>query len=141
MATSSSFNSEQYAWADVTIQIGSRVLTGVQGISYKRTQEKGFVYGKGDKPMSIQRGNYAFEGSVKLLQDEVETLIQGAPNKDLLRLRNLTISIGYEREDGTSVIDNIVGAEFSEVEKALEQGKQFMEIELPIMFLDVKYDV
>ncbi|GAB2586574.1 hypothetical protein [Spirosoma areae] len=135
------FNSEQYAWSDVTIQVGSRVLTGVQQISYKRNQEKGFVYGKGNKPLSIQRGNYAFEGSIKILQNELETLIKNAPDKDLMRYRNLTISIGYEDESGKSVIDNVVGAEFSEVEKAMEQGKQFMEVELPIMFLDVQYDV
>ena len=135
------FSSEQYAWSDVTIQVGDRVLTGVQSVGYKRSQEKGFVYGKGDKPLSIQRGNYSFEGSIKVLQDELETLINTAPGKDLMRLRNLTISVGYEKDGGTSVVDNLVGVEFTEVEKSIEQGKQFMEVELPILFLDVKYDV
>ena len=125
----------------MTVQIGSRVLTGVQSIRYKRSQEKGFVYGKGDKPLSIQRGNYAFEGSIKVLQSELETLIAGAPNKDLMALRGLTISIGYENEAGDSVVDNIVGAEFNDVEKMMDQGKQFMEVELAILFLDVQYDV
>lgn len=141
MAKATSFNSEQYAWADVTIQIGSRVLTGVQGISYKTTQEKGFVYGKGNKPQSIQRGNYSFEGSIKITQNELETLISGAPNKDINAYRALTVSVGYEREDGESVIDNLVGVEFMDVEKAMDQGKQFMEINMPILFLDVQYDV
>lgn len=141
MAKATSFNSEQYAWADVTIQVGSRVLAGVQSIRYKSAQEKGFVYGKGNKPLSIQRGNYSFEGSIKILQNELETLISGAPNKDIAAYRALTVSIGYEREDGESVIDNLVGVEFLDAEKAMDQGKQFMEIELPILFLDVQYDV
>ena len=141
MASASSFNSDQYAWSNVTIQIGSRVLTDVQSIRYKESQEKGFVYGKGNKPLSIQRGNYTYDGSIKVLQNELETLINAAPNKKLNDYRGLIVSVGYEREDGTSVIDNLVGVEFMEVEKAMDQGKQFMEIELPIMFLDVKYNV
>ena len=141
MAQSTSFNSEQYAWSDVTIQIGSKVLMGVQSIRYKESQEKGFVYGKGNKPLTIQRGNYTYEGSIKVLQNELEPLIAAAPNGKLNDYRGLTISIGYEREDGTSVIDNLVGVEFMEVEKAMEQGKQFMEIELPILFLNVKNNI
>lgn len=142
MASAASFNSEQFGWADVTIQIGSRILTGVQAIRYKRSQEKGFVYGKGNKPQAIQKGNYAFEGMVKVLQSELEILIANAPGKDLVAYRNMIVSVQYESEDGlTTVIDNLVGVEFSEVEKALEQGKQYMEVELPIMFLDVKYNV
>lgn len=132
------FNSAQYSWSDVTIQLGDRVLTGIQSVRYAEKQEKGFVYGKGNMPLSVQRGNYSYEGSVKLLQNEVETLIAGAPEKKLARLRDLTVTIAFEREDGESVTDNLVGVEFMDIEKALEQGKLFMEVDLPIIFLGIK---
>ncbi|MEZ0611935.1 hypothetical protein ACAW74_25710 [Fibrella sp. WM1] len=135
------FNSEQYSWSSVTVQIGSDIIVECQGISYKTNQEKGFVYGKGNNPLSIQRGNKSNEGSVKVLQNTLERLIQKAPNKDLNDYRGLTCSISYEAEDGRTVVDNILGMEFTDVEKAIEQGKTFMEVDLPFIFLQMKYDV
>lgn len=132
------FSTDQYQWSDVTIQIGTRVLTGVQSIRYKESQEKGYVFGKGNKPLSIQRGNYTYEGSVKLLQSELELLIAGAPNRRLGDYRGLTITVAYEKADGQALTDILVGVEFMDYEKMLDQGKQYMEIELPIMFLDIK---
>ena len=71
MASALAFNSEEFAWSDVTVQVGSRVLTGIQAVSYKVSQEKGFVYGKGNKPLAIQKGNFAYEGTIKVLQSEL----------------------------------------------------------------------
>lgn len=132
------FNSEQYDWSNVTVQLGDRILTGIQSVRYKESQEKGLVYGKGNKPLSIQRGNFTYEGSLKLLQNEVETLIAAAPEQKLANYRGLTVSIAYETDGGESVTDNLVGVEFLDVEKALDQGAQFMEVELPILFLDIQ---
>ena len=137
-----SFNSEQFSWAETTVQIGGRVLTGVQGVSYKVGQQKDYLYGKGDKPLGIQRGNYTYEGSTKILQSELTILQDGAPEKDLMQYRGLTITVGYETKDGQELtLDNLVGVEFVDVEKAMEQGKGNMEVQLPIMFLSIQTDV
>lgn len=141
MAAQTSFNTEQFGWSDITLQIGNRIVTGIQALRYKESQDKGYVYGMGNKPLSIQRGNVTYEGSIKILQSELNTLIAGAPNKKLNDYRNLTITVGYENAIGGQTVDNLVGVEFTDVEKSMDQGKQFMEVELAIMFLDVQHAV
>lgn len=139
MPAQTSFNSEQYGWSDITIQVGNRILTGVQAVSYDESQEKEFVYGKGDKPLSIQRGNKSYEGLIKILQSELDKMIADAPNKSLLDIRNMTITVGYEKDQGAVTVDNLIGVEFTKTSKAMEQNKKHMEVELPIMFLDVQH--
>ena len=141
-SSNGSFNSNdpQYAWSDVRVLVGGQLLTAIQSISYKYTQEKEYVFGGGDSPLAIQRGNKTYEGSVKLLQSELDKLVAKAPSRDLMAYRNLTITIGYEDEAGHFTSDTLVGVEFKEVDKVMEQNKKFMEVELPIMFLRIKYD-
>ena len=59
-------NGRQYEWADISIILGGRMVIGARGISYKESQEKELLYGKGNKPLSIQKGNIKYEGSLTL---------------------------------------------------------------------------
>lgn len=135
------FNTKQFSWAQVDIQIGSRLLTGARGLSYAASQEKEPVYGKGDEPQAIQRGNKAYRGELTLLQSELEILTRSAPNKDLNDYRDLSLVVSYRQEDGTVVTDAILGAEFTDVEKALRQNDKFMEVSLPFLYLKLQRDI
>ena len=68
------FNSREYEWADVSVVAAGRMITGIRGVTYTSSQEKEALYGKGNKPHSIQRGNKTFAGSIRLLQSELEAL-------------------------------------------------------------------
>ena len=68
------FDTRQYEYADINVALGGRVITGLRGIKYSSKQEKEAVYGKGNEPMHIQKGNISYEGEVTLLQSELETL-------------------------------------------------------------------
>ena len=65
-------NGRQYEFADVSLILGGRDVTGLRGIKYKESQEKELLYGKGNKPMSVQKGNIAYEGEITLTQSEPE---------------------------------------------------------------------
>lgn len=140
MATQFDSSLTQYTWSNVSVLIGGRVLTGIRSVSYKTTQEKELLHAGGDKPLAIQRGNYTYEGSIKLLQNELDNLVNKAPNRDLMAYRNLTVVVSYEDDAGHFTTDTLVGVEFTEVDKMMEQNKKFMEVELPILFLGLKYD-
>ena len=127
------FNTEQFEWSDVTIQLGDRVLTAVQGVSYDTSQDKELIYGKGNQPLAIQRGNKTYKGEITVLQSELHLLINSAPNKDLTDYRNLTITVSYSRDD-VVVTDGLVGVEFTEMSKSLKQNDKFMTVTLPIIF-------
>lgn len=132
------FNSREYEWSDVSVVLAGRLVTGIRGVSYTSSQEKEALYGKGNKPHSIQRGNKSYSGSIKLLQSELEAL-QLAANGDVLDISfNVVVSYGNPTQGDVITTDLLVGCEITEVPKALNQNDKFMEIELPLTMLDVK---
>ena len=133
------FDSEQFGWPDLSVQIGGRVVAGLRGIRYAEKQEMEYIYGAGNKPLAIAEGNITYEGEVKLLQSELEQLIKLAPGGRLQRLTS-QITITYNK-DQVLVTDILTGVRFNEVDKSFDQNGKQMEISLPFMCLDLKLNV
>jgi hypothetical protein len=133
------FNSRQYEFADLTLILGGRDLTGFRGVKYSEKQEKEPVYGKGNLPVSIQRGNKNYEGEITLLQGEYETLKQASPTKSILDLQlDAVVAYGNPSEGDVLTTDTLIGIQFTEAAKEMKQGDKFMEITLPFIFLRIK---
>lgn len=130
------FNSRQYEFNDLTLYLGNRDVTGIRSVKYTEKQDKEVIYGKGNKPLSIQKGNKSYEGSIGLLQSELEALEQAAGGS-ILDLE-LTAVVTYGNPSSGDVVksDALIGVQFTEVPRELKQGDKFMEVELPIVFLD-----
>jgi hypothetical protein len=136
------FRSDEYAWVDVNVVMQGRVVAGLRAVTYTETQEKTNIYAKGNKPYARTRGNKEYEGSIGILQSELEALQRGAGDgKSINDIRPFDITIAYANEDGGDVVTDILkGVEFTEVSKSLSQNDPFMEIELPIIIGDIKYN-
>lgn len=132
------FNSREYEWADVSVVAAGRIITGIRGVSYTSSQEKEALYGKGNKPHSIQRGNKTFAGSIRLLQSELEALELAAGGDALDISFNIVVAYGNPAKGDVITTDLLVGCEITEIPKGLNQNDKFMEIELPLVMLDVK---
>lgn len=134
----STYSSNQYAWADVTILLGGRILEGITEVEYSVKQEKDTLRGRGNDPHRILRGNKTYEGKLTIWQSELEAMVKDAPDQDVLKL-NFDVIISYiPPEIGVPVIDVLKGCEFTEAKKALKQGDKNMLIELPFIFLGIK---
>ncbi|MCD8177979.1 MAG: hypothetical protein LUE98_11365 [Tannerellaceae bacterium] len=129
------FNSRQYEYADITVFMGDRDVTGLRSIKYTAKQEKETVYGKGNMPLSIQKGNKSFEGEIGLLQSELEALTESGISLLDLELK-IVATYGNPSNGDTLVIDELIGVQFTEETKEMKQGDKFMEITLPIIFLN-----
>lgn len=137
------FNSKEYEWSNVEVLFLGKPVTGIRGVSYKESQEKELLYARGNKPRSIQKGNKAYSGSISLLQSELEALqIAAGKGKSILDIPAFDIVVAYVPEVGASIVTDIIkNVEFTEIEKKIKQGDKFMEIELPIIALDIEYNV
>lgn len=137
------FNSKEFEWADVEIVMLGRPVTGIRGVTYKETQEKEPVYGRGNKPRAIQKGNKAYEGSIVLLQSELEAMQAAVgKNNSVLDIPAFDIVVAYAPTDGSPIITDIIkNAEFTETEKSLKQNDKFMELTLPFVALGIEYNV
>lgn len=132
------FNSREYEWADVSVVAAGRMITGIRGVSYTSSQEKEALYGKGNKPHSIQRGNKTFSGAIRLLQSELEALELAAGGDALNISFNIVVAYGNPLKGDVITTDLLVSCEITEIPKGLNQNDKFMEIELPLVMLDVK---
>ena len=133
-----SFNSREYEWSDVAVVMAGRMVTGIRGISYTSSQEKEVLYAKGNKPHSIQRGNKSYSGSIRLLQSELDAL-EAAARGDVLDVSfNIIVSYGNPLKGDVITTDILMGCEITEVPKSINQADKFMEIELPLIILDIK---
>lgn len=132
------FNSREYEWADVSVVAAGRMITGIRGVSYTSSQEKEALYGKGNKPHSIQRGNKTFSGAIRLLQSELEALELAAGGDALNISFNIVVAYGNPLKGDVITTDLLVGCEITEIPKGLNQNDKFMEIELPLVMLDIK---
>ncbi len=131
------FDSTQYSWAEVSVAMGGRIVTGATSVEYTTKQDKAVLYGRGNEGHKITRGNKECDGKIKLWQSELEAMTRDAKNKDILSL-NFDLVVSYVPEDGGQTVTDILkSVEFTEVKKGMSQGDKNMEIELPIIFLKV----
>lgn len=135
------FDSRQYDWSDITLEIGGRDITGIRGIKYSTKQEKELLHAKGNRPMSIQRGNITFEGEITLLQSELEVLRAAGSGSVLNLTVDATVVYGDPAKGDTVITDKILGIEFTEDAKEIKQGDKQMEITLPFICLDIRNQV
>ena len=132
------FNSREYEWADLTFLLGGKDLTGFRSIKYSIKQEKEVVYGKGNMPIAIQKGNKSIEGEITVLQSELETMRLQSGTKSILDLQlDGVVCYGNPINGDVLVTDVIQGIQFTEEPKELKQGDKFMEITLPFIALRV----
>lgn len=135
------FDSKEYEYADITLILGGRDVTGIRGIKYGAKQEKEAVFAKGNKPKTIQRGNVTVEGEITLLQSELETL-RAAGSGSILGLRlDAVVGYGNPQNGDVLIFDKVLGIEFTEDGKEMKQGDKFMEVKLPFIALDVKNQI
>lgn len=97
-----------------------------------------------DEPLSIQKGNKAYEGEVTVLQSELETLKllarQQTGRCSILGLTlNAVVCYGNPLHGDAMITDRLYGIQFTEEEKALSQGDKNMEITLPFICTDIQY--
>ena len=132
------FDSRQYEWADLTLILGGRDITGIRAVKYTEKIEREALYAKGRNPHSIQSGNIAYEGEITMLQSEYEALVK-AGKGSVLSL-SLDCLFGYGNpSNGDAIITNRAsGIRFTEAAREMKQGDKFEEITLPFICLNIK---
>ena len=132
------FNSRQYEWADLSLILGGKDITGIRGVKYSEKAEKEAVFAKGRNAHSIQTGNIAIEGEITMLQSEYEALVIAGGGSVLGLSLDGIFSYGNPTAGDAVIFDRVIGISFTEAAKELKQGDKFMEITLPFIALSVK---
>ena len=133
----SMYNSKEYEWADLTVVVAGRRVTGIRAIQYKVSQEKELLYASGNKPHGIQHGNISYEGSLTMLQSEAVALERAAGGNLLNARMDIIVRYGNPSTGEPSKTHLLRGVEFTENNRDIKQGDKMMEISLPFIMIDV----
>jgi hypothetical protein len=132
-------NGRQYEFADLTLYLGGRDVSGFRGIKYTTTQEKEALYGKGNRAMSIQKGNISHTGEISLTQSELETLKALGKGSVLNLSLNAVVCYGNPANGDMLITDKLFGIQFTEEAKEFKQGDKWMDVTLPFIAMDIQY--
>ena len=136
------FDSREYEYADLTLVLGGKDITGFRGIKYTTKQEKEALYGKGNEPLKIQKGNKSHEGELTILQSEYETLVANSSDGSILSLQlDAVVAYGNPANGDVMIVDVLQGLQFTEESKEMKQGDKHMEMKLPFIFLRKKAQI
>lgn len=138
-------NGREYEWADITVIAGGRDIEGLTAIEYSEKQEKNTIYGKGNKPLAIQKGNKSYEGSITIYQSELNTLQELARattgSTSIMGLNlNAVVCYGNPTQGEVMTVDRLFNIQFTEAKKGMKQGDGNMEVQLPFICTDIKYN-
>jgi len=128
-------NGRQYEFADLTLILGGRDVTGFRGAEYGPAQEKELFYGKGNQPQSIQKGNVSYAGTLTVSQSELETLKLLGKGSILGLNLNAVLCYGNPANGDVMITDKLFGIQFTEQKKSIKQGDKFMDVQLPFIYL------
>lgn len=132
------FNSREYEFADLTVVTGGKDIVGLRGLKYSAKQEKEVVYGKGNEPIAVQKGNKSYEGELTILASELETLRLNGGGTILDLQIDIVACYGNPLKGDMMITDILQGVQFTEEPKDYKQGDKFAEITLPFIFLRLK---
>lgn len=138
------FNSQQYAWKDIQVWVLGKRVAGLREIKYKVATEKEAVYGEGNEPQGIQFGNKTYEGTLTILQSELEALTLtaiAAGANDVTDLSGIDVVIMYAPPGGIKTIDIVKYVSFQEFEKGMAQNDKYAEISIPFIALGIEKGV
>jgi hypothetical protein len=143
------FNSKtaQFAWKNIVAIIGGRPVAGITDIEYGTEKDLDEIYGAGDSPQFIGEGNKSYSGTIELLQNDYEALVETAKNEGGDDITDLEVSIvvsyipkGIANLPKT-VIDRLVGVKFSSDGKKMSQGDKFLKMSLPFKCLGIEHQI
>lgn len=137
------FNSREYAWVDVNVVMLGREVVGLRGIEYKSKRQKEALFASGRKARSIQKGKKEYEGTITLLQSELIALNCAAQEKGYEDITDIDfdVIVSYVPDNGVVTTDKVVNVSITEIPHGIKVDDLQMEIALPFIALDIKYNV
>lgn len=129
------FDSRQYEWADLTLILGGRDLTGIRGVKYTEDIEREAVFAKGRNAHSIQSGNITVTGEIRVLQSEYEALVAAGGGSVLSLSLDGLFSYGNPATGNALTTDRVETIRFTSGAKEINQNDKFQEITLPFVAL------
>lgn len=133
-------NGTAYSYADAVVNLFGVPLAGITSVKYMADGEVVNNYGAGRKPTSRGHGPIEFTASITIDRAEFNSLIQAAPNKNLLDIPEFDVVVTYVPDGSAPTTDIIKKCRFKNSGSGGQQGDTNIEIELNLVPADIEFD-
>ena len=135
-------NSKEYDWTKISVVILGRTVAGLRGSDYKAKMAKEALHGAGVNPKAVQSGKREYEGTLTILQSELEALNRAAKEAGYTDCLDLEFDIVVTYAASGVVSTDIVRcASITEFPKGMKQGDLYSEHALPFIALRIDTNV
>lgn len=135
-------NSKEYDWTKISVVILGRTVAGLRGIEYTAKMAKEALHGAGVNPKAVQSGKREYEGTLTILQSELEALNRAAKEAGYTDCLDLEFDIVVTYAASGVVSTDIVRcASITEFPKGMKQGDLYSEHALPFIALRIDTNV
>ena len=122
------FNSNDYAWVDVSIVANGSEIKGALGVEYKLKRQKELLFGAGKHALGIQKGRVELEGTLTVLPSALSAL----GGNSLIDL-DFDIVVSYANEQGSVKTDVLKQCSVTEIGSSIKEGDLHGEVSLPFI--------
>ncbi|WAC40583.1 hypothetical protein [Pedobacter sp. SL55] len=137
------FDSQEVAYADMSVRIFDSTLAKLRGLGYEKETETEALYAAGNQPIGIQDGNVKYSGNLKVLNGELQKLNAAAKAAGYADIQEvpyqvIVITVTYREGFGRPLQTDVLrGVKFSKYDKGMSQNDKFKEVEIPFLYLSL----
>lgn len=132
------FDSKECEWNDLQIYIDGAKVGKATGLKYKKSRETEALYAAGDEPLTIQRGNKTYTGTLNILKgtlDDMNDAAKAAGGEDLYDVDWLIVASYRAKGTRKLQVDTLLGVVFEDFERGMMQNDKKMDVALPFKYL------
>lgn len=132
-------NGKRHSWASVELRADNDIILGITEADYKASLDPGEVRGAGSAPIAFTMGNSSFEGSISILLEEFNALVQKKGEGWMGQSFELIHS--YSEDGLTTIVDTVQGVRFTSVENSMSASSTDPIVrKLPYKALNILYN-
>ena len=128
----------QYSAASVNNIAFGVPVTGLKALNWSRKQNKEHQYNLANEPMGITYNQITYEGSITVLKDWWQSVINAAPNKDPLQIPPFNWTMVFGNLNQPSFTETLQMFEFLEDGMKVASGDTSLTIDIAFTFAGVE---
>jgi hypothetical protein len=109
-------------------------LFKITEINYSRKRERKNNYGAGGEPVSYGLGNFTYEGDITLFVDEIQNILQTAPNRSILEIPPFTITVIFSGSGVPTTTHKLLNVTFTEDPFAAKQNDSALPVKVSFVY-------
>lgn len=137
MANTPLINGVMYSAASVNNIAFGVPVTGLVSLSWKRSQKTEHQYNLGNEPLGVTYGQITYEATITVYKDWWQSVINAAPNKDVLQIAPFNWTIVYGNLNQTPVTETLQMFMFTEDGSKFASGDTKLTMDIKCLFAGV----